>query len=384
MSGDPIAFFQRAAAAADATVSAVRPGQFDHPTPCPEWIVRQEARRIREFDFRVLDEPDRLRRCGFRHWLLELQEDAEFSGGAWRFDVTIDTDGWASEHFHADGQGRFSTRWELRSPSPCRLATIQSPLDGPDGQPGSGESVTAVRVLISEEPPRRGEMALLPRSRPPLLPEEGYSGSASTPPSAWRRPTAWSSWSSGRGPCSSSSAWHSSSPRAWTRLLAGWCATACLAGPPSWSSSAAPPRSRPDFSRPRSPPLVFEATALALQIPHYLHNLQDRNSGLGKLNVKYHIQDRLAKLITNGGGSLVCGVLGAGKLVLSTRVRHPRRDGAQHLLPGRPDADQGVRLQARAALAAAAAILIGDEILAKVGGYVLGNFITSVIVGLGT
>ena len=30
------------------------------------------------------------------------------------------------------------------------------------------------------------------------------------------------------------------------------------------------------------------------------------------------------------------------------------------------------------------AILIGDEILAKVGGYVLGNFITSLIAGLGT
>ncbi len=30
------------------------------------------------------------------------------------------------------------------------------------------------------------------------------------------------------------------------------------------------------------------------------------------------------------------------------------------------------------------AILLGDEILAKVGGYVLGNVITSVIAGLGT
>ena len=30
------------------------------------------------------------------------------------------------------------------------------------------------------------------------------------------------------------------------------------------------------------------------------------------------------------------------------------------------------------------AILIGNEILAKVGGFVLGNFITSVIAGLGT
>ena len=33
------------------------------------------------------------------------------------------------------------------------------------------------------------------------------------------------------------------------------------------------------------PPLASEATALAHQIPHYMHSLQDRNSQLGKLNV---------------------------------------------------------------------------------------------------
>ena len=32
------------------------------------------------------------------------------------------------------------------------------------------------------------------------------------------------------------------------------------------------------------PPLTSEATALAHQIPHYMHSLQDRNSQLGKLN----------------------------------------------------------------------------------------------------
>ncbi len=52
--------------------------------------------------------------------------------------------------------------------------------------------------------------------------------------------------------------------------------------------------------------------------PHYLRSLQDRNSQLGKLNVKYHIQQRLTSLVTGGGGSLVGGVLGAGALVLST------------------------------------------------------------------
>jgi len=39
--GDPIALFQRAAAVTDAIVSAVRPDQFGHPTPCTEWTVRQ-------------------------------------------------------------------------------------------------------------------------------------------------------------------------------------------------------------------------------------------------------------------------------------------------------------------------------------------------------
>ena len=32
--------------------------------------------------------------------------------------------------------------------------------------------------------------------------------------------------------------------------------------------------------------------------------LENRNSRLGKLNVRYHIQDRLTKLLTSGSGSL--------------------------------------------------------------------------------
>ena len=41
MSDDPIALFRRAAALADATVSAVRHDQLGHSTPCTEWTVRQ-------------------------------------------------------------------------------------------------------------------------------------------------------------------------------------------------------------------------------------------------------------------------------------------------------------------------------------------------------
>jgi predicted PurR-regulated permease PerM len=132
------------------------------------------------------------------------------------------------------------------------------------------------------------------------------------------------------------------------------------------------------------PPLASEATALAHQIPHYMHSLQDRNSQLGKLNTKFQIQQRLSKLVSDGGGSLVGGVLGAGELVLSTASSILAILVLSiYFLAGLPRikvfAYQLVPHSRRPRT-----ILIGDEILAKVGGYVLGNFITSVIAGLGT
>jgi predicted PurR-regulated permease PerM len=132
------------------------------------------------------------------------------------------------------------------------------------------------------------------------------------------------------------------------------------------------------------PPLTNEVTALARQIPHYMHNLQDRSSELGKLNVKYHIQERLTKLVTSRGSSLVGGVLGAGELVLGTvSAILTVLVLSIYFLAGLPRiklfAYQLVPHSRRPRV-----ILIGDEILAKVGGYVLGNFLTSVIAAAGT
>jgi predicted PurR-regulated permease PerM len=132
------------------------------------------------------------------------------------------------------------------------------------------------------------------------------------------------------------------------------------------------------------PPLASEAASLAHQIPHYMHSLQDRNSQLGRLNLKYHIQQRLSKLVTGGGSSLIGGVLGAGEVVLSTASFIVAVGVLSiYFLVGLPRikvfAYQLVPHSRRPRV-----ILMGDEILAKVGGYVLGNFITSVIAGLGT
>jgi predicted PurR-regulated permease PerM len=132
------------------------------------------------------------------------------------------------------------------------------------------------------------------------------------------------------------------------------------------------------------PPLANEATALAHQIPHYMHDLQNRNSQLGKLNIKYHIQNHLTSLVSKGSGSLVGGVLGAGALVISTVSAILAIIVLSiYFLAGLPQIKVfAYRLVPHSRRPRV--ILIGDEILAKVGGYVLGNFITSVIAGIGT
>jgi predicted PurR-regulated permease PerM len=132
------------------------------------------------------------------------------------------------------------------------------------------------------------------------------------------------------------------------------------------------------------PPLAAQATALVHQMPHYMHQLQDHNSELGKLNSKYHIQQRLTSLLTSKGTTLIGGVLGAGELVISAfssfllvavlsvyflASLEKTKLLAYRLIP-RSRRPRG--------------ILIGEEIFTKVGAYVLGNVITSLIAGLGT
>ena len=132
------------------------------------------------------------------------------------------------------------------------------------------------------------------------------------------------------------------------------------------------------------PPLAGEATSLAHQVPHYLKDLQNRNSQLGKLNAKYQVQSRVTKLLTSGSGSLVGGVIGAGTLVVGT-VSEILAIGVLsiYFLIGLPQIKlffyRMVPHSRRPR-----AILIGDEIFAKVGGYMLGSFITAVIAGIGT
>jgi predicted PurR-regulated permease PerM len=132
------------------------------------------------------------------------------------------------------------------------------------------------------------------------------------------------------------------------------------------------------------PPLTAQITALIHEVPAYLHQLQNHNSQLGRLNAKYHIQQRITNLLTSKGSTLVGGVLGAGTLVLSTASSILAVFVLSvYFLAGLPS----IKLFAYRLIPHSRrprVILIADEILVKVGGYVLGNVITSVIAGLGT
>ena len=107
-------------------------------------------------------------------------------------------------------------------------------------------------------------------------------------------------------------------------------------------------------------------------------------SQLGRLNMKYHIEQRLSHLLATRGSALVGGVLGAGALVLGALASTLAVIVlVVYFLAGMPRIKLfAYRLAPHSRRARV--ILIGDEIFTKVGGFVLGNVVTSVIAGLGT
>jgi predicted PurR-regulated permease PerM len=123
---------------------------------------------------------------------------------------------------------------------------------------------------------------------------------------------------------------------------------------------------------------------VAAAIPPLAQQAQDHSSAVGRLNDRFHLQQRITDAINGSGGSAVNEVVSAGSAVFGALadsvivivltvyfvVDMPRiRTALYRLVPHtrRPRA-----------------ILIGDEVFAKVGAYVLGNVLISVITGAAT
>jgi predicted PurR-regulated permease PerM len=132
------------------------------------------------------------------------------------------------------------------------------------------------------------------------------------------------------------------------------------------------------------PPLTTQTAALATHLPQYLRALRDPHSELGRLNTQYHIQQRMTEFLTSRGGSIAGGVVGAGEVVLSTATALVILGVlVVYFLAGMPRIKLFLyRLAPHSRRTRV--ILIGDEIFTKVGGYLLGNVLTSLVAGVGT
>ena len=132
------------------------------------------------------------------------------------------------------------------------------------------------------------------------------------------------------------------------------------------------------------PPLAEQARQFIEQAPHYLQHAQDHSSVIGKLNDRFHLQQRITDTLNGSGGPAITGVVKAGSVIFGALTNL----GVVAVLTVYFLADMPriratlYRLVPRSRRPRA--ILLGDEILAKVGAYVLGNVVTSVIAGAAT
>ncbi|GAA5200159.1 AI-2E family transporter [Rugosimonospora acidiphila] len=133
------------------------------------------------------------------------------------------------------------------------------------------------------------------------------------------------------------------------------------------------------------PPLVSQADQFAHELPGYAAQLRDHSTALGRLDARFHLQDRLDKAVSSiNAGDVFGGLLGAGRVVLSaTTSTLTVLVLTVYLLADLPRIR---RLMYRLIPASRRprAILLGDEMFTRVGGFVLGNVLTSLIAGAGT
>lgn len=63
------------------------------------------------------------------------------------------------------------------------------------------------------------------------------------------------------------------------------------------------------------PPLTQQAAELIHQAPHYIQQAQDHSSAVGRLNDRFHLQQRITDSLNGSGGSLFNDVVSAGTAV---------------------------------------------------------------------
>jgi predicted PurR-regulated permease PerM len=131
-------------------------------------------------------------------------------------------------------------------------------------------------------------------------------------------------------------------------------------------------------------PVADEIDALTKAIPKWLTQLHDRHTFLGRLEDRYHLISKVRSALGSGGSSVVGGLLGAGKMVLSLVTSAVIVVVVTiYLMVALPEIKQfGFRFVAASRRARVETVT--DEILTRTGRFMLANLVTSGIAGLAT
>jgi predicted PurR-regulated permease PerM len=134
------------------------------------------------------------------------------------------------------------------------------------------------------------------------------------------------------------------------------------------------------------PPVTAAVNALTDALPRWRDQLHDHHSALGRLEDRYHIIEKAQDQLGSGGGAskVAGGVLGAGQLVVSTVTSTVIViTVALYVMAGLPAIKRfGYRFVPGTRRARVESVT--EEILSRVGRFMLGNVVTSVIAGLAT
>jgi predicted PurR-regulated permease PerM len=134
------------------------------------------------------------------------------------------------------------------------------------------------------------------------------------------------------------------------------------------------------------PPVGAAVTALTEAVPRWRGQLHDHHSTLGRLEDHYHLIEKAQQQLASGGGAvkLAGGVLGAGQLVVSAVTSTVVVITVTlYVMVALPAIKRfGHRFVPRTRRERVAAVT--EAILARVGRFMLGNIVTSVVAGLAT
>lgn len=130
------------------------------------------------------------------------------------------------------------------------------------------------------------------------------------------------------------------------------------------------------------PVVVRQAGHLADALPAYLHSAKDKHTQLGRLDARYHVIANLQNVLH--GKASFGTVLGVGKAVLNFATSALVVIVVTiYLLVDLPRVRQALYQMAPKSRRPRM-VLLTDEIFSRVGGYVLGNLLTSAIAGAAT